>query len=155
MRHLKRYRTRAEAIDQALVPALAGHTDDVDVEAIFEATFVYKVDHDSEGNEVSGTEGYESTTTEGELWAIVDDHEQRIISVDAGPGEGDARKVLVQISVTIPTSGVEVDVLPLPVPKGEHGWEGLIDQRLHEANWKRVSDWEDGEHRMRAMVVRI
>lgn len=155
MRHHKRYRTRAEAIDQELVPALAEHTDDVDVEAIFDATFAYKVDHDSEGNEVGGTQGYESATTEGELWTIAAEHEQRIISVDTGPGEGDARKMLVQISVTIPTSGVEVEVLPLPVPQGRHDWQTLIDQRLREANWNRVSGWEDGAYRMRAMVVRI
>ncbi|MGC0250303.1 hypothetical protein [Pseudactinotalea sp. Z1748] len=155
MSHPKRYPTRAEAIEQSLVPALAEHTDDVDVDAVFEATFTYTVECDGAGDEIECTGGYESAATEGEIWSVAADHAQRIIIVDSEPPGGEDHEAPGQISVTIPSTRVEVEVLSLPARLRPDTWEKLIDQRLREANWRRVSEWEDGANRVRAMVVRI
>lgn len=66
-----RYATRQDAIEQYVVPALGDYGNDYDHDAIFEATFAYRADHDERGNEVLTNAGFERTADDIEFWEAV------------------------------------------------------------------------------------
>lgn len=68
-----RYTTRRDAIEQAIMPALA--EGDYDYESICYAAFNWAIDVDDQGRELLNTGGFEQTVTDDEFWEIVAQHE--------------------------------------------------------------------------------
>lgn len=79
-----RYTTIADAIEQAIVPALDEHGNDYDIDAIAREAFEYKVDTDEQGNELLNTAGFEQIVDTNGFWAIVEKHDK----TDWHPGYG-------------------------------------------------------------------
>lgn len=68
-----RYTTRADAIDQAIAPAL--DHDGYDLDAICYEAFSWAIDINDNGDELLNTGGFEQTVSDDEFWKIVAKHE--------------------------------------------------------------------------------
>jgi len=72
----KRYSTRDEAIEQAIVPALGEYARDYDTAAMCADLFAYLVDTDQHGNELLNTAGFEQVGDADLFWLIAAKHER-------------------------------------------------------------------------------
>lgn len=70
-----RYATKRDVIEQEILPALGDYADQHDVEAIADATFVYRVETDERGRKLLDTAGYVRAVGETRFWEIVKRHQ--------------------------------------------------------------------------------
>lgn len=83
MRMMRRFSTLADAIEQAVKPAIGTEYVDAeafDLQAIAEGTYAYRVDRDAEGNELLGTAGFEQAVSGEQFWELVEKHEKSATS---------------------------------------------------------------------------
>jgi len=67
-----RYTTKDDAIEQAFPEDV--REPGFDVDAIFAATFEYRVDKDADGNELLNTAGFEQVVSEERFWELTQEH---------------------------------------------------------------------------------
>lgn len=67
------YRTRAEVIDLAILPALGEHAAEYDVEAILDRAFRWIVDANAAGEVRADLSGFRQTASTLTFWGIVHD----------------------------------------------------------------------------------
>jgi hypothetical protein len=67
-----RYTTKDDAIERAFPEGVA--EPDYDVDAIFAATFGYRIDKDASGNALLNTAGFEQVVPEEQFWKIAEQY---------------------------------------------------------------------------------
>lgn len=157
-----RYATLADAIEQAIAPALGEHGNDYDLEAIARETFTYKVDTDADGNELLNTAGFEQTVDDSEFWDIVETHDTSgsdeedqqpsttaWLALDAGfliHGEGPEVNILDANDVGDITDEPLPSVsLPLSLndARDDHDKaQDAAEARLSGLGWETVGEWD-------------
>lgn len=68
---MKRYTTKDHVIAYDIAPALGAFQGNYDMDAIFAKAFTWQVTYDEQGNELTGTGGFEQCVSEGKFWVIV------------------------------------------------------------------------------------
>lgn len=67
-----RYTTRQDAIEQAIMPALAEGT--YDVQAICYEAFEYRIDTNDQGQDLLNSAGFEQVVHDDDFWELVERH---------------------------------------------------------------------------------